>query len=797
MGANDYTENKMVRKTNSDAVFESSFPHLLNITLIAYGMIAIIAQIVLMRELVSIFYGNELTMGIMLGAWLFWTAVGTGLLSRLVVFINRKMLFFLITQLVWTLLFALTLYMSRISLILLGRTPGEITGYLLILLVPFIILCPFCMISGFLYTLGCSIYSKAIEKPMMAIGRVYLLEAIGAGLGGFMVSFILIRFLTPFQIAFLLFLVSLCIFLIFNYLQWETAIKLKLLVNIFLLLSVTLIGLFSFSKLDAHSLNRFWRDFNLQRIEYSIYGSIALTKLEDSYSIYENGLLMFTIPDLFYAEESVHLALLEHPAPRKILLIGGGMGGSIQQVLQYPQVELVDYVELDPTVIQMSQTILSPQEKEKLNDPRIRFHHMDGRFFVKSDNHKYDVVIVNLPDPYSILINRFYTIEFYTETKKILNDKGILAFSVTSSENVISDDLSQFLSCLYNTLRRTFEEIILIPGNTCHFIACVQKDVLTENPDTLIERLKSRNLQTQFVREYYLPYRMSKERMAYLRSRIQISNKIQINEDFKPIAYYFDMILWSSYFSQSFRNLFLKISQIGFQGLLAIIGFLFLISLIMRLLPKGQSRSYQIGIFLSIFTVGYSEIGLEVILILAFQVLYGYAYYQVAFIITGYMVGLSLGSWLSNRRSNRLKHPFGEFRLFQLLMTLFPLFVTGMILLLARYNLPLSQSILIQLIFMLLISIAGFIGGYQFPLANVLYLKSGMMVEKTAGIIYGIDLVGSCMGALLTSAILIPLFGIFQTLIIFSLLNLVALINLLWTSPEVLTKLSYFQRGKV
>ena len=80
---------------------------------------------------------------------------------------------------------------------------------------------------------------------------------------------------------------------------------------------------------------------------------MALTELEDSYSVYQNGLLMFTMPDLYTSEESVHLALLEHPNPRRVLLIGGGIGGSLFQVLQHPHIEHVDYVELDPAIFQL------------------------------------------------------------------------------------------------------------------------------------------------------------------------------------------------------------------------------------------------------------------------------------------------------------------------------------------------------------------------------------------------------------------------------------------------------------
>jgi len=82
-------------------------------------------------------------------------------------------------------------------------------------------------------------------------------------------------------------------------------------------------------------------------------------------------------------------------------------------------------------------------------------------------------------------------------------------------------------------------------------------------------------------------------------------------------------------------------------------------------------------------------------------------------------------------------------------------------------------------LFPLLTAGAGFIGGYQFPLANRLYLRTGRSIERVAGFLYGVDLIGSSAGALVTSAFLIPILGIFPTLILLSTLNLCSMILLI------------------
>ena len=69
----------------------------------------------------------------------------------------------------------------------------------------------------------------------------------------------------------------------------------------------------------------------------SIYGSLAVVGTDASRSLFENGLIVMTVPDPAAAEEAVHFALLEHPEPHRLLLIGGGMNGSIAEALAHPQ----------------------------------------------------------------------------------------------------------------------------------------------------------------------------------------------------------------------------------------------------------------------------------------------------------------------------------------------------------------------------------------------------------------------------------------------------------------------------
>jgi len=742
------------------------------IAFITMGFSSMISQIVLLRELVLFFTGNELTLGIILAFWLLWTAVGSGAIGRLIKYASEPIKLLIISQFLLVVLIPLTVIFIRSARLIFSIPVGEITSPIFILIIPLIALAPGCIIVGLLYTLACKLLSQISKENDSSVpGRVFLFEAIGSGMAGFIASVILFRYLESFQIITIVCIVNLIIAFLFWIIIKRTRITLLIPVAV---LSILLMFI-SFPKLDHFSNKKMWDFLQLLHSETTIYGNIAVTGLDKTISFYENGVLMFTHPDLMYAEESVHFALLEHPKPEKVLLIGGDAAGSLPQILLHPGINHIDFVLIDPKSIQLAQRFL-PNLVEILKDKRIKIWYKDGRLFLKQTKLKYDVIIVNLPDPQTALINRFYTREFFQSAKKKLTKNGIVSFSLTSSENVLSDEQTTFLKCLFNTMDQVFEDIVLIPGNSIHFIGCLSPDVLTDAPQLLVERLQHRKLATMYMREYYIPFRMSPDRMKYINEKMAQNQTKIINRDFRPIGYFYNIILWLTYFNIEFKVALKYVTQLNNAIVIAlIIIILSLIIICVRLSIKKRSR-VRPAIILTIMTIGFSEISLEILIILGFQAIYGYAYYQLALIMSGFMIGLTLGSWFCLKSISMLKSQFKNFVTFQIILTLYPLLTFVALVILSKIILP---SILIQIVFLFLIVGVGFIGGYQFPLANHLIFQQQERIERIGGMLYASDLFGSVVGAIITSTLLIPLLGLGSTCLVFSILNLGVIIILM------------------
>lgn len=112
-----------------------------------------------------------------------------------------------------------------------------------------------------------------------------------------------------------------------------------------------------------------------------------------------DGAVMLTERDEFiYHEMITHVPLFIHPHPRHVLIIGGGDGGTVREVLKHPTIEQIDLVEIDGRVIEICQTYF-PEVSSRLNDPRVRLRVEDGISFAKNAKDCYDVVLVDSTDP--------------------------------------------------------------------------------------------------------------------------------------------------------------------------------------------------------------------------------------------------------------------------------------------------------------------------------------------------------------------------------------------------------------
>lgn len=748
------------------------------------GFTAVVAQVVLMRELVVVFHGNELALGLLLANWFLWTALGSGVLGRATVRAGDSRTLTAVLQGILAFAFPLTILAVRFSRNAFQTVPGEILGPGAMFAASFVVLSLFCSVSGWLFAAGSHLYGEtAGTRIARSTGALYLLEAVGSGVGGIVTGFLLVRFITPFEIATLIALLNLssaaCLVLRG---RWRRIIAASALLAIF----AGWIFPHAAPRLESHTLGLLWKGFHLLAVRDSVYGNLAVVATEGNRSLYENGLVMATAPDPAAAEEAVHYALLQHPSPRSLLLIGGGINGSLAQALQYAGISRIDYVELDPAILDIAHKYF-PAESAALDDgSRVRVHATDGRLFLKTAGSDFDVIIVNLPDPQTAQLNRFYTVEFFEEAARKLSSGGVLSIRLTGAENYISPQLAAFLRCIRKSLSEVFAEVDVMPGDPVHFFASSRSGILTMDPGALVARLRARQIRTTYVREYYIPFRITPDRLLDLDLQTAPSADTQINRDFAPIAYYFDTALWSARFAPGRSSWFQPLAKVKFSILAT--GSAILLLLLAGLLRRRRFSDQRLrgAAGFCVAAMGFTMIALEILLLLAFQSLYGYVYHQLSIIIAAFMAGLALGSWRAQLRPARADAlPAGRDDMRSLahlqgIAALSPVFLVAVFIGLGRIQGPAALWLASQILFPSLALACGFLGGYQFACASRVFFSRSDSAAAPGGL-YALDLAGSCVGAVILSIYLVPVFGFLETALLIGVINLPPL-ALAWLS---------------
>jgi spermidine synthase len=754
---------------------------------IILGFTCMTSQIVLFREMMVTFYGNELSFGVMLFVWLFWEGAGAFWGNKVTKSSPRKLSFCYLSI---SILAFLTIIAVRHSKVVLGTAPAEIVGFLPMVLFSFLGMSVFCFLLGLTFVVNSK--SWAFDQSLVfLVNRVYLWESLGTSLGGFITTFALIPNLSNFQIIVLLLFLNLLLgaFLLTQGLRNMSKIILWALA---LLVIIGFKGGKLDEKLESYSLNTMWRGLPLIHSEDTKYGNIAVVKKNEQITFYENGLLLFSYPDEFSSEEAVHFALLEHPHPKTLLLIGGGLGGAITQALKYKDLK-VDFVELDPKLIKIGETYLPENERRSLENPSVKIYLKDGRLFVreklsevgsigkeevKSSQSQYDVIILNLPDPHTAQLGRFFTFEFFRMIKSILREGGIFSFRVSSAENYISQELGLYLSSLYRTLKLDFPEVMVLPGSNNIFLASNKAGLLFDNWQKFVERLKEREISTKFVNENFLPDRLSPMRIKYLKnaiygeplvlskaegSRTRASGMGHINYDLKPISYFYNTILWSKQFHSVEKPIFLFLSGINPFWLVGTVALIFFLGFLLCVISRSSLTNLALS---AIFIAGFTSIFLEIIIVLSFQIFYGYIYSKVGIILTLFMLGLALGAFFIQKRARHKRVNFKNLILIQFFQVILVSFLLFLVIYFSKAS---SSELLVEGFLLLIITLSGIIGGMEFTLANHLFLEK--KTTKRAGTGYSVDLLGSSLSSILASAILIPLLGIPTTLIMVLILN--------------------------
>lgn len=738
------------------------------VTILISGMVGMAAQIISLRQLTAMFQGNELTMGILLAAWLWWTALG-GWLGSLLRRGEIPTLGLVVAM--QSACVPVTVLLIRSSRAVLGIQPGQIVGLFPILASVLMTLLPVAILTGLCFSLGCHacraiLGSVAANKPI-EVQWVYIAESIGAAIGG-LSSFFLAPVVGPFPWAFVIAGVGIGagIWTCFRFglagrLWWGIA----LMTGIIIALSVG-------TQLETSTLAPLFAGQKIVAEKESPYGQLVATRLSEQTTLYINGIKEANVPDPFAAEGVAHIPLALHPDPRNVILIGGVVGETPQEILKHPSVALLDLVELDPNLIRMAESVFPDSITAILRNQKIEIRTMDGRRLMTTSDRKYDAILVNLPDPLSAQVNRFYTVEWFVAVRRHLTDHGVFSFSVHSSESSMNREQAAFLACIYRTLKEAFPFVKVLPGADARFLASPDSTLLQFDADTILQTLQERGVHTLYVSSAYLPDILQPFRMQQLEDRIRQLD-VPINRDFKPVGYYTGLVLWDTHFRTSLRPVFVWLRNVPFGAVIGVLVSFALVLFEVSLFKRSRGEAtLPLALRTAIVAVGASGIGMEILMIIAFQVIFGVAYGWVAVIVTAFMAGLAVGArMVPLARVNRT-----WFALVQICVAASPL-VLWLLITQSRGLIgspPVVGGILIGMAGLI---VSGF-GGAQFPIAASLLMAASGGKRSSAqlgGGLYALDLIGSSIGAIVLSAFIVPLWGLGNALILMALLNLIPL----------------------
>jgi len=672
--------------------------------IIGTGVSSIAIQLVTVREFLSQFHGNEITISLVLFSWLLLTGLGS--------FIAKAFrwpsvtVFTLLSGLLalWPLPQLILIRTFRESVFVHGASPGfnPMAVYILATIAPY------CLLLGFLLPYALRVVNERWES--FTAGGLYVTDSIGDITGGILFSFVLVYSFTPFgTVAItsgLLIAAVLVLFLVFRR-------------YVLFFLTLVFTGLFFMFSLNSHfekvTLSPQYGDI-LRYVE-SPYGRIVVTKEGPQHTFWESGIPFYSDADIVNSEEKIHYALSQLEEVRSVLLVSGGLGETLSEVSKYAPAS-VDYVELDPNLTRVAEDLGLIAKS-----PSLAIIHDDGRHYIKGASKRYDAVIVDLPEPDTFQLNRFFTSEFFALAKKVLERDGVLSFSLDTSPNYLSDIQRTKLSELYNTAKQHFRNVLILPGEKAYFL-CRDGELWTDVP----ARLALKSVPTSYV-EGFFHGNVTQERIEELKKNLD--PKAPVNTDFEPR-------IMTALFQEWFAKHGSSPQIFGFVAL----------GLTMLYLIFLRREEYVL------FTTGLANMGVVMLVIFTFQVMYGYIYLKLGAIVTAFLTGLLPGALFGSLFKGRGWVPFivSEIILFSLLVVFF-------------VWISFSEGDIPQSYFLGYGFVFSFFCGYQFPLA------AGLIGEKespAAGCLAA-DFTGAAVGTLVTGAILIPLLGI-QMAIIFLIL---------------------------
>ncbi len=593
----------------------------------AAGAASLLAQVVLLRELLASSQGNELVLGMALGLWLLLTGLATVAGARVVRQPARA------ARWLGRLLNAAPLLLlGSLSMIrlagpdALGQTPAISTLVAAALLA----LAPACFLGGLCFAWA---LTAMADRGRAAI--LYGAETIGAAVAGLLFHFLLADRLSSAWI--MLVAGAICVAAGFP-LAWGKR-SLALVAGLCALALAAL----ACPRVSAGLASARFPGQQVLSLQPSRYGLLAVVARGEQRAFFHDGALIFTSEDQIAAEESIHLPLLLHPNPRRILLVGGGLGGGLVEALRHNP-ERLDYVEMDPGVFPLARKYADEETRAALADARVHALAGDGRRLIHEAHGRYDVILIDLPIPQNALLARFFSRECFEDARRALVPGGILALAIPGSDAYLDPGARQRHASLMATLRTVFPFIGVAPGSQT--IVWASDGQVDARPVLLLRRLDERGLHLAQVGPTWLFDRLLPFHAADYRRALATAVPIE-NRDFRPVVYLFGLVEALQHLSPSLARAALALVRAPWAPwFLAalVLGIAALVVLVHRGRPAPG---------FAVAAAGAAGMTLQLVLLLAFQALLGHLYHALGGLIAGFMTGMAAGALAAGRFLDR------------------------------------------------------------------------------------------------------------------------------------------------
>lgn len=736
----------------------------------ALGFFALAAQTVLFRAFLSAFEGNELAVGAFFGSWLAWVGLGAAL-ARLLPLSNSLERGLGGLTLCWAPLFVAQLFLIQNIRALAGVASYELFPLARMLVLSALLNAPVSAFTGLLFTLACRAFA---HRPSLPVARVYAFESAGAFLGG----------------------VSMTVLFGMGISQ-ETAVLIAL-------LPLTgAAGLYSFASVDAPGAGRRRRIRTLALAPFAVAVVVLVSGLGPAWARFEArtawrrllpaasftgffttaqsaylygqrggqfvvmmpGGVCETLPNAESAAEAAVLGRTQVPRMRDVLVVGSGSAGLCEALRAMPGTERVVWMSSDPEYPRRLRGVLPERFVDTLAD--IETPEGDIRAFLEESGQEFDLVLLNLPDVTTLVLNRYTTAEFFDLVARRLAPSGVVGLRTTGAANYLGGELAALGASGLVTLESVFENVVVKPGDDTWFFAS-NADYVSEDGAVLRERLREidpagQRYPPEALAALYPPDRIRFQRERYAEVAALWGPDMLHNSDGHPKALLYTLLVALRRGGRISLGATLPV-LVRFGAWLGI-GAMLLYGLLRGWYLYGERQAHRpsrqtlwdAGVLVA--AAGLCGMALTTALMFRYQSDHGSLFLAVGLIASHFMAGAALGAWLMAAMLTRtVREP----------VWLLPLAVLGhLFVLLFVASLPHQTP---HVLFLALFFVSGAVTGLYFPIAALRLERAGFEAGSAGGLLEMLDHSGGACGAVATGLLMLPVFGVEASLAVLAAL---------------------------